>query len=179
MWLVLPLVVALAGAVDRADQLAPGLAREAPGLTWAEVMEHALAAALAETPDAPAELLLALAGRESHWTRDPGGKCGVAQVVLHGRACRVARASLLGGYRAAARALDSLAADCRRWRVRSVRRCVDNYYAEGHAAGRRGWGVKCGRRRAPCDRGAAIRARSRRIASTVVHVDTDKLLTYW
>lgn len=166
------LVIALASAPDRAELLAPGLRAEAPWLSEDAVLEHATAAAGAETDDLPAELLLAIAYRESMYRSDARPDCGVVQVLKRhlGRAgCRLARSSALEGYRAGAWAYAEVLRQCRGWkRARRLARgvtlaeCALNYYAEGGLAGRRGWGVK-GCKRARCDRAAAPLARAKRI----------------
>lgn len=175
--LLLPLILAaLAGGADlgpglRIDTLAAGIQREAPWVDEATALEHAEAAIAHERPDLPAELMLAIAWRESKYDPTARPDCGVMQVTrknLGGSraACAAARADAAAGYQVGADAFGRWVDQCQGDRKRrvSVLRCALNGYAEGTAAGRRGWGVK-GCKRARCDRAAGPLARARRIAA--------------
>lgn len=159
------------GEIARLIALLAGLGSEAPWLSDVDVVEQVTAAVGAETDDAPAELMLAMAWRESRYTNASKPQCGVLQVHLPPARCRVARASAAGGYAAGAGALGAWSDYCRRVRRSkgvSVTRCALNGYAEGGLAGRRGWGVKGCRRHRHCDRAAGPLGRARRIAAGVV-----------
>jgi hypothetical protein len=163
---MLPIVVALAMGVPnylpRALELEPGLAAEAPWLAPEEVAANAVAAARAETPDVPAELLLAVAWRESRYEPTAGPQCGVVQVTLRGAPCRrLLAAGLAAQYRAGARAIERWIRLVRRMGRPGIRNALLGY-AEGVAAVRRGYGIKgCSSRH--CDRSSAVLARARRI----------------
>lgn len=168
---ILSLVAALSTA-ERTDALELGLAREAPWLSADEVSENVARAMDVETDDAPAELLLAIAWRESGY--DPAARpgCGVMQVLRKytGKGgCAYARRGVGEGYVIGAWRLGiwvDYCHDARRAKGVTVIECALNAYAEGGAAGRRGWGVKgCGKRRKRCDRAAGPLGRARRIAA--------------
>lgn len=173
--LVLPLIAALSGAIpttiERRADLELGLAAEAPWLDADEV-EIQVASALAEESDElPAELMLGIAWRESGYHDDARPGCGVMQVLRRyaggAAGCRRARSSSQEGYAAGARAYEPWIAYCRdarRARGVTVTECALNAYAEGGAAGRRGWGVKGCKRHRHCDRAAGPLGRARRIA---------------
>jgi len=171
--LLLPIIVMLATATpgDRVDTLTAGLRAEAPWLDADAVRENVDRALDVETDAAPAELLLALAWRESGY--DPAARpgCGVLQVLrkyVGKTACANARRSVGDGYVLGAWALDLWVERCGAWRRSAgvtVIECALNAYAEGKAAGKRGWGVKGCKRRRKCDRAAGPLGRARRIAA--------------
>lgn len=170
--LLIPVILAaaLASPADRISTLTAGVLDEAPWLEEAEALEHVEAAIAHETDDIPAELMLAIAWRESRYDRTARPDCGVMQVTKKNlgsaQACRAARASAAGGYQAGAAALSWWVRACeriKRARGVGVLRCALNGYAEGGRAARRGWGVK-GCKRARCDRSLGPMGRARRIA---------------
>jgi len=149
----------------------------ARGCFDAQAAENADAAIAAERAPLSAELLLAIAYRESRYDTAAGPMCGVLQADAQDRRdwyWRPARCDELladgvrAQYGAGALALERWTRLCgrmRRARGVTIVRCALNGYAEGGAAARRGWGVRgCGRR-ARCDRSAAPLARAARIAA--------------
>lgn len=163
------IAVAALSTADRTAALERGLAAEAPWLTPDQVEENVARALDVETDEVPAEILLAIAWRESKYdpTARPG--CGVMQVLRKyaGRTgCAYARLGVGEGYVMGAWALSLWVEPCSGKRARgvTVTECILNAYAEGGAAGRRGWGVKGCKRHWKCDRAAGPLGRARRIA---------------
>lgn len=161
-------LISFVSPMQRAADLVPGLRAEAPWLDADAAFDQSFAAVTAETHDISAPELLALAYRESRYTNAATPGCGVVQVRgLSRRACARVRASALAGYRAGAAVFGRWAALCRKLRAKRVSHCAWQGYSEGTAAARRGYGVKCGKHRKRCDRGASIIARARRIAAPI------------
>lgn len=170
------LIVLVMQLAQRPADLAHGVQLEEPTIGAAAALEQAQAAADAARAPVTAELLLAIAYRESRYDSGAGPMCGVLQADAadrrdwYGRParCRELLADgLVAQYGAGERALERWVAQCRRLRrARGVGllRCALNGYAEGVAAAARGWGRRgCQAQR--CDRSAAPFARARRIGA--------------
>ena len=152
MWLVLRIVALVIGL------------RTTTQLSMANAIAHARATVAVETKTVPADVLLALAARESNYESLAHPMCGVVQVYLHGKRCdRLIAHGLAAQYAAGVDHLIAWQAACRRWHKRDLLRCALNGYAEGGLAARRGWGTRCGHGRSRCDRSASVLARARRI----------------
>jgi hypothetical protein len=177
MSILTPLFIVLQLLAHRAPDLAAGARAELSSLGAAAAREQADAAIAAEVAPASAELLLAIAYRESRYDPSAGPMCGVLQADARDRrewygrpaGCAELRADgAAAQYSAGVRALERWLRLCRRMRrARGVGlvRCALNGYAEGTAAARRGWGVRGCPGRSRCDRAAAPLARARRIGA--------------
>ncbi len=153
---------------------------DAPG-----ALVQVLAAQAAATPDIPAEVLLALAFRESHfdplsgpvghWPAAPGSPprrrhyiCGVTQATFATWSACVAARDPIVGYAAGAAQIQRWAYVCRsRYHARNVLRCALNGYAEGGRAAANGYGVRCRGVAPTCDRAAILLERAARLVHAV------------
>jgi hypothetical protein len=176
MW-ILPLLAYLQLLSHRPEYLAAAIAAEQP-MHAGPAVENAEAAIAAERAPVSAELLLAIAWRESRYQEAAGPMCGVLQADAqdrrdwYGRPARCAELladGLDAQYGAGERALERWLRACgrmRRARGVTLLRCALNGYAEGTAAARRGWGVRGCRGTSRCDRAAGPLARAARIGAT-------------
>lgn len=143
---IVSLILAFFGRVDRlADAMREALPRKARRVLTDETAHaHALAAILAERPNAPAELLAGMAYIESNYdptvvSRAKGGRfCGPLQVKVKTAARCLELVDLVAGYEAGARAIIAFRRSCAGKRLRrkldvqaSPSTCALQVYAGG------------------------------------------------